>query len=216
MNPERLPGATRHRVPQPQQPLRDARHVPPGDHRAAPVPRRALKLTIDPRVLAALHRRLAARRARRRTSSTRANVFAQGQSMGGMYTNLISAVEPRIRAAVPTGAGGYWSHFILITPLIPGRRRRGGHGAARHAATAHLPAPRRSTSSRPPPRRSTRWCRCRASRAARSRATRCGPIYEPVGPGRLVLPRGDLRRDGDRVRPQGGGARSSGRRCRTR
>jgi hypothetical protein len=47
------------------------------------------------------------------------NVLAQGQSMGGMYTNLISAVEPRIRAALPTGAGGYWSHFILITPLIP-------------------------------------------------------------------------------------------------
>jgi hypothetical protein len=47
-------------------------------------------------------------------------VYAQGQSMGGMYTNLVSASEPRIRAALPTGAGGYWSHFILITPLIPG------------------------------------------------------------------------------------------------
>jgi hypothetical protein len=47
-------------------------------------------------------------------------LFAQGQSMGGQYTNLVSAVEPRIRGAVPTGAGGYWSHFILITPLIPG------------------------------------------------------------------------------------------------
>ena len=46
-------------------------------------------------------------------------LFAQGQSMGGQYTNLVSAVEPRIRASVPTGAGGYWSHFILITPLIP-------------------------------------------------------------------------------------------------
>ena len=46
-------------------------------------------------------------------------LFAQGQSMGGQYTNLVSAVDPRIRAAVPTGAGGYWSHFILITPLIP-------------------------------------------------------------------------------------------------
>ena len=46
-------------------------------------------------------------------------LFAQGQSMGGQYTNLVGAVEPRIRAAVPTGAGGYWSHFILITPLIP-------------------------------------------------------------------------------------------------
>lgn len=47
------------------------------------------------------------------------HLFAQGQSMGGQYTNLVGATEPRIRAAVPTGAGGYWSHFILITPLIP-------------------------------------------------------------------------------------------------
>jgi hypothetical protein len=47
------------------------------------------------------------------------HVLAQGQSMGGMYTNLVSAAEPRIIASVPTGAGGYWSHFILITPLFP-------------------------------------------------------------------------------------------------
>lgn len=45
------------------------------------------------------------------------NLFAQGQSMGGQYTNLVGSVEPRIRAVVPTGAGGFWSHFILITPL---------------------------------------------------------------------------------------------------
>src|SRR5262249_26173865 len=38
------------------------------------------------------------------------HVLGQGQSMGGMYTNLISAVEPRIKASLPTGAGGYWSH----------------------------------------------------------------------------------------------------------
>lgn len=44
---------------------------------------------------------------------------AQGQSMGGMYTNLVGAVEPRIKAAVPTGAGGYWTYFALITPQIP-------------------------------------------------------------------------------------------------
>ncbi len=49
-----------------------------------------------------------------------AQVVAQGQSMGGMYTNLISAVEPRIRAAVPTGAGGFWGYFILHTTLISG------------------------------------------------------------------------------------------------
>ncbi len=47
-----------------------------------------------------------------------ASVFGQGQSMGGQYTNLVSAIEPRIRASVPTGAGGYWSHFILHTTLI--------------------------------------------------------------------------------------------------
>jgi len=46
-------------------------------------------------------------------------LVAQGQSMGGMYTNLIGAVEPRIRAVVPTGAGGFWSLFVLKTSLIP-------------------------------------------------------------------------------------------------
>jgi hypothetical protein len=63
-------------------------------------------------------------------------VLAQGQSMGGMYTNLISAVEPRIKAAVPTGAGGYWSHFILITPLID--NVAGKVGAALLGTTAKL------------------------------------------------------------------------------
>ncbi|MSP25989.1 MAG: hypothetical protein EXR75_12680 [Myxococcales bacterium] len=48
-------------------------------------------------------------------------VFAMGQSMGGMYTNLVGATEPRIRGVVPTGAGGYWSHFILETTLVGGK-----------------------------------------------------------------------------------------------
>lgn len=47
------------------------------------------------------------------------HVYAQGQSMGGMYTNLISATDPRIRAAVPTGGGGYWSQFLFYSPLFP-------------------------------------------------------------------------------------------------
>jgi hypothetical protein len=47
-------------------------------------------------------------------------LVAQGQSMGGMYTNLVSAVEPRVRAAVPTGAGGFWTYFILVTHLHDG------------------------------------------------------------------------------------------------
>lgn len=45
-------------------------------------------------------------------------ILAMGQSMGGMYTNMIGAVEPRIQAVVPTGAGGFWSHFIVLTSLI--------------------------------------------------------------------------------------------------
>lgn len=46
---------------------------------------------------------------------------AQGLSMGGAYTNMIGAVEPRIRAVVPTGAGGYWTYFIMVTSLVNGQ-----------------------------------------------------------------------------------------------
>ena len=45
-------------------------------------------------------------------------LLAQGQSMGAMYTNLTASVEPKFRAALPTGAGGYWTYFILKTHLI--------------------------------------------------------------------------------------------------
>jgi hypothetical protein len=47
-------------------------------------------------------------------------MVGMGQSMGGMYTNLIGSIEPALRALVPTGAGGHWSYFILETSLIPG------------------------------------------------------------------------------------------------
>ena len=45
-------------------------------------------------------------------------VLAMGQSMGAMYANMIGAIEPRIEAVAPTGAGGYWSWFLLETTLI--------------------------------------------------------------------------------------------------
>jgi hypothetical protein len=51
-----------------------------------------------------------------------AKLVAGGQSMGGMYTNLVGAVEPRFGALVPTGAGGYWNLMILDTKTIPGAR----------------------------------------------------------------------------------------------
>jgi hypothetical protein len=46
-------------------------------------------------------------------------VIAQGQSMGGMYTNLVSATDKRIKLAIPTGAGGFWTWFVLVTQLYP-------------------------------------------------------------------------------------------------
>ncbi len=49
-----------------------------------------------------------------------ARLVAGGQSMGGMYTNMIGAVEPRFGALVPTGAGGFWNLMVLKTALVPG------------------------------------------------------------------------------------------------
>jgi hypothetical protein len=45
-------------------------------------------------------------------------IVALGLSMGGMYTNIISAVEPSIRALVPAGAGGFWNRFVLNTRIL--------------------------------------------------------------------------------------------------
>lgn len=45
-------------------------------------------------------------------------LHAQGQSMGGMYTNLVGATDPRIKVVVPTGAGGDWSYMVLTTQAV--------------------------------------------------------------------------------------------------
>jgi hypothetical protein len=67
------------------------------------------------------------------------SVVGLGQSMGGMYANLIGAVEPRLSALVPTGAGGFWSLFILETQLIDGvRGLLGGLLRADGDALTHL------------------------------------------------------------------------------
>lgn len=49
-------------------------------------------------------------------------LVASGQSMGGMYTNMVGAVEPRLRAAVPTGAGGFWNSMLLEIEILEGVR----------------------------------------------------------------------------------------------
>ncbi|MGN6104997.1 MAG: hypothetical protein ACTHU0_07835, partial [Kofleriaceae bacterium] len=51
-----------------------------------------------------------------------AKLVAGGQSMGGMYTNMVGAVEPRFGALVPTGAGGFWNLMALETAIVPGLR----------------------------------------------------------------------------------------------
>jgi hypothetical protein len=52
-----------------------------------------------------------------------AKLVAGGQSMGGMYTNMVGAVEPRFPALVPTGAGGFWNLMILESSIVPGARQ---------------------------------------------------------------------------------------------
>ena len=49
-------------------------------------------------------------------------LVAGGHSMGGMYTNMIAAIEPRYGAITPFGAGGFWNRMILDTAIVPGSR----------------------------------------------------------------------------------------------
>ncbi len=49
-------------------------------------------------------------------------LMAGGHSMGGMYTNMIGAVEPRFGALTPFGAGGFWNMMILDTEIVVGAR----------------------------------------------------------------------------------------------
>jgi hypothetical protein len=65
-------------------------------------------------------------------------LLAQGQSMGAMYANMISAVEPNIKATVPTGSGGYWSWFILQTQFIPNIKGELGLLLGIHVAFSHM------------------------------------------------------------------------------
>lgn len=47
--------------------------------------------------------------------------LCMGQSMGAMYTTFFSALEPSIRAAIPTGAGGFWSMMLMHIKVFPGK-----------------------------------------------------------------------------------------------
>jgi hypothetical protein len=80
-----------------------------------------LDLAIDPATLAACPGVRIPDGARGHFAAGR--IAAGGQSMGGMYTNMVGAVEPRLTALVPTGAGGLWHHMILETSILPGTRQ---------------------------------------------------------------------------------------------
>jgi len=43
-----------------------------------------------------------------------------GQSLGAQMVNMVAAVEPRVRAAVPTGSGGLWSLVVLEADELAG------------------------------------------------------------------------------------------------
>ncbi|MEZ4405440.1 MAG: hypothetical protein R3A52_02950 [Polyangiales bacterium] len=47
-------------------------------------------------------------------------LITMGQSMGGMYTNMVGATEPTTRAVIPTGAGGFWGYMLPQTEVLPG------------------------------------------------------------------------------------------------
>lgn len=76
------------------------------------------KLTIDPAVVAACPSvSLPSGATSYKFDVTR--LVAQGQSMGGQYVNLLGAIDPRVKALVPTGAGGYWSYVVVTTKALP-------------------------------------------------------------------------------------------------
>jgi len=65
-------------------------------------------------------------------------LLAQGQSMGAMYANMFGAVEPHVKAVVPTGSGGFWSWFILQTQFIPNIKGKLGLLLDIHGSFSHL------------------------------------------------------------------------------
>jgi hypothetical protein len=76
------------------------------------------KLTIDPSVVASCTG-LSLAPGETAYHFLMTSLHAQGQSMGGMYTNLVGATDPRVKVVVPTGAGGYWPFMVLTTQTIP-------------------------------------------------------------------------------------------------
>ncbi len=126
----------------------------------------------------------------------------QGQSMGGMYTNLVGATDPRPQIAVPTGAGGYWSYMVLTTQAIMNapndlKLLLGSGDLHLHAPGASAPRDRMGA------RRALRLHAAPRARAARGAAGAPGLRARRLH-GLVLLDR-RLRRRGPRVPKQGSG-----------
>lgn len=73
-------------------------------------------------------------------------ILLMGQSQGGHYANVVAALDPRVTAVVPTGAGGYQSWLILIQPnsdlgrLLPALLEADSEMTFTHPAMAVLQA----------------------------------------------------------------------------
>ncbi|MBY0280290.1 hypothetical protein K2Z84_33580, partial [Candidatus Binatia bacterium] len=91
--------------------------VYPDNFRQAAIEQRLLidaleRLRIDPALVAACSGpSLPAGESAFRVRAERTMVL--GQSLGGQMVNMLAALDPRVRAAVPTGSGGLWS---LVVP----------------------------------------------------------------------------------------------------
>ena len=141
-------------------------------------------LTIDPSVGRGVHRALAAD-GRDRVPLPDDPLLSDGQSMGAMYANIISAVEPRIKAVLPTGPGatGASSSFRRR----PSRTSRGTSRSCSESRATTRTCIRSCTSRRWGSSPSTRSSTCPASVGAPA-----GPSGAPgvraARQGRLLLP----------------------------
>jgi len=108
-------------------------------------------------------------------------LFAMGQSMGGAYTNYIGALEPTVRAVVPTGAGGFWSFFVLETQVVPNAAGLIGVLLATHDELSFAHPALHLLETAWEPVDPLAYVPRLASRPLDGHPTR--PIYEPVGKG---------------------------------